>query len=276
VPALVAMVSLYGLFADPSQIERQVHDLLGAAPAEVRQLVQTQLQDITSGSDRGIGVGIVVGIVAALWSASSGMKHLIGAINRAYGEREGRGFVRLQAVSLGLTLGAITFLVAAFSVVALLPAALASTGLGGPLRAVLGIARFPLLGLALILGLGFLYRFGPDRDQPKWRWVSVGAVTAAVLWIVGSILFSLYAANFGKYNQTYGSLATVVVVMLWLYLTAYVVVLGAELNAELEHQTAKDSTVGNPERLGRRGAVMADEVGERHEGRSRRRHPEPA
>jgi membrane protein len=270
VPGLVALVSVYGLVADPTQVERQVGDLLGAAPTEVRELVQTQLQDITTGSRGGASLGIAIGIVTALWSASSGMKHLIGAVNRAYGEPEGRGFVRLQAVSLALTLGAIGFLAVAFGLVALLPAALSGTGLGGPTRTVLNVLRFPLLGVGLIVGLAVLYRFAPDRAEPRWTWVSVGAVSASVLWIVASVLFSVYAANFGKYNETYGSLGTVVVVMLWLYLTAYVVIAGAELNAELEHQTARDSTTGRPEEMGRRGAVMADTVAEREPGKGAR------
>jgi membrane protein len=263
VPALVALVSLYGLFADPSQVESQAKDLLGAAPAEVRQLVQSQLEGIAASSQAATGLGVVVGIVTALWSASSGMKHLIGAINRAYEERETRGFARLQAVSLALTIGAVLFLVVAFGLVALLPAALAGTGLGAPARLVLNLLRFPLLGLGLVVGLGVIYRYAPDRDEPKWRWVSVGSVVSALVWIVASALFSVYAANFAKYNETYGSLGTVVVVMMWLYITAYVVVAGAELNAELEHQTARDTTVGSPQRMGERGATMADTVGAR-------------
>jgi membrane protein len=261
VPALVAIVSIYGLFASESTVVRQVGDVLGAAPQEVRELVTTQLRSIVSGSKAGVSVAAALGIVVALWSASSGMGHLIGAINLAYDEHDDRGFVRVRAISLALTLGAVLFLVVAFGTIAVLPAALAKTGLDVAGRVVVGVLRWVVLLLGMMVGLSVLYRYGADRSDPKWSWASPGAVVATVAWILVSLLFSLYTANFGNYNETYGTLAGIVVVMLWLYLTAVVIILGAELNAEIERQTTRDSTTGPEQPLGQRGATAADTVG---------------
>jgi len=261
VPALVAIVSVYGLFADENTVVRQVGDVLGAAPHEVRDLVTAQLRSIVTGSSTGAGFAAVIGIVVALWSASSGMKHLIGAINLAYDEDEGRGFVKVRAISLAMTLAAIVFLVVAFGAIAVLPAALSKTGLAAGARIAVGVVRWALLLVGMMVGLAVLYRYAPDRDQPKWSWASPGAVFATVAWIVVSLLFSLYTANFGKYNETYGTLGAIIVVMLWLYLTALVIILGAELNAEIERQTKRDTTHGPDQPLGQRDATAADTVG---------------
>jgi membrane protein len=260
VPALVALVSLYGLFASEAAVTDQVGSVLGAAPTEVRTLVQEQLQAIVRGSSSGAGLAAVIGIVVALWSASSGMNHLVGAINLAYDERESRGFIRLRAVSLALTAGAVVFLVIAFSAIALLPAILAKTGLPLGARVVVGVTRWVVLLVGMLLALGVLYRYGPNRQSPRWSWASPGAILGTVGFLVTSLLFSLYTANFGRYNKTYGTLGAIVVVMLWLYLTALMVILGAELNAELERQTRRDSTTGPPQPLGQRGAYAADTV----------------
>jgi membrane protein len=258
-PALVALVSLYGLVAEPSDVSRQVTDMLRAAPVEVRSLIETQLQKIIEASPGGLGVGIAVGFATALWAASSGMANLVDAVNASYGEHESRGFVKRRLLALGLTFGAIGFVVAAAWLVAL-PSILDGTAIGPGVKLLVSIARFPLLGVGMLVGLAVLYRYAPDRDNPKWSWVSAGSIAATVLWVAGSAAFSFYVGSFGKYNETYGSLGAVVVLLLWLYLTAMCIVLGAELNAELEHQTAADTTAGHPEPLGRRGAVMADTV----------------
>jgi membrane protein len=236
VPALVAMVSIYGLFASEDTVVRQVGDALGAAPKEVQDMVTSQLRSIVSGSGAGLGVAAIISILVALWSASSGMKSLIGAINLAYEEDEARGFVKLRAISLGLTLGAIVFLLLSFTVIAVLPAVLAKAGLGTAGRVAVGVVRWLVLLFGMMGGLAVLYRYAPSRDEPGWSWLSPGAIFATVTWIVLSLLFSLYTANFGKYNETYGALAGIVVLMLWLYLTAVVVILGAELNREAERE----------------------------------------
>ena len=274
VPALVAIVSIYGLFANESTVVRQVGDVLGAAPHEVRDLVTAQLRSIVTGSAAGASVAAVLGVVVALWSASSGMKHLIGAINLAYDEDENRGFVRVRAISLAMTVGAIVFLVVAFGIIAVLPAASSKAGLGAAARILIGVVRWVVLLAGMMVGLSVLYRYGPARDEPKWSWASPGAIFATVAWIIVSLLFSLYTANFGKYNETYGTLGAIIVVMLWLYLTAVVIILGAELNAELERQTERDTTKGPDRPLGQREATAADTVGATaDEIRARRRDP---
>ena len=261
VPGLVALVSVYGLVADPSEVDRQVEDALGAAPTEVRDLIASQLRSITSDSSGALGLATVISIVIALWSASSGVKNLIAAINAAYDEEETRGFVKLRSVSMAFTIGAIVFLVASFVILAVLPAVLADSGLGTAGRMIAGVLRWVVLLVGMLLALAVLYRFGPDRDCPKLSWVSPGALLATLMWLAGSALFAFYTANFGKYNETYGSLGAVIVVMLWLYISALAVILGAELNAELERQTVKDTTSGSPKPMGQRGARAADTLG---------------
>jgi membrane protein len=261
VPALVAVVSIYGLVADESTVVRQVHDTLGAAPSEVRDMVTQQLRSIVEGSSSSAGIAAVLGILVALWSASSGMNQLIGAINLAYDEDETRGFVKVRALSLAMTIGAIVFLLLAFGAIALVPALAAKAGLGTAARIAIGVVRWVLLLAGLLAGLAVLYRYGPARDEPKWAWASPGAIFATVAWLIVSLAFSLYTANFGRYNETYGTLGAVVVTMLWLYLTAVVVILGAELNAEMERQTARDTTHGPERPLGQRNATAADTIG---------------
>lgn len=261
VPALVAFVSLYGLLADPADVSRDVGELLGAAPSEVRDLVENQLETVTADSSSAIGFGLVAGLAVALWSASSGMKHVIDALNVAYDEVEGRGFFKLRALALLLTVGAVVFLVIAMGVLTVVPALLEGSALGDAAELTISILRWPALALAFASALAVLYRYAPSRDEAEWRWVTPGASVATVLWLIASGLFTLYVSRFGSYNETYGSLGGVVVAMLWLFLTAYVVILGAELDAEMERQTLVDSTEGRDEPLGQRDANAADTVG---------------
>jgi membrane protein len=260
VPALVALVSFYGLFADPSAVERQARDLTKALPPEARDLIVQQLHNVVDSSSTGLGLAAIGGLVLALWSASAAVKHLIEAVNATYDERETRGFVKLRGLSLALAIGATVFLVGAVALIAIVPAALGDSDLASGVRTVLDLLRWPLLLIGMIVALAIVYKLGPDRDNPKWRWVSWGAAIATIGWLLASILFSVYTANFGSYNETYGSLGAVIVLMLWLYLTALLVLIGSEINSEMEHQTAKDSTVGPERPLGTRGGRMADEV----------------
>lgn len=234
VPALVALVSLYGLVADPADIERNVDDALAAAPTEVGDLVKSQLASIVDSSASGLRVGALAGLAVALWSASSGMKNLMAAVNRAYHEDETRGFLKLRATSVALTVGFMVLGGAALFGLIVAPKTLDRDGAAGAARTVIEIVRWPLLALVVIVGLAVLYRFAPDRDGARWRWISPGAVLAAVVWLAASVGFSIYTTNFGKYNETYGALGAVVIVMLWLWLGAYAVIAGAELNGELE------------------------------------------
>jgi len=262
VPALVAVISMYGLVADPGTVRSQVVSALSAAPREVRQLVSTQLEAIATSSGASNVVAAVAGLVAALWSASAGIGHLIDALNVAYDQEEHRPWLRRKAMALAFTFGASLFVAVAFVVIALLPPLVAQTGLGAAGRVAVGVVRWLVLLGAVYAALVILYRYGPDRDAPKWSWVSPGASVAAGMWIVGSLAFSLYTANFAKYNKTYGSLGAVVVLMLWLFLTALSVIVGAEVNSEMERQTAKDTTHGAPEPMGDRNAYAADTLGE--------------
>jgi membrane protein len=261
-PGLVALLSVYALVSDPGQIRDQVVRSLSAAPREVRDLVSSQLSTIAAESGGSALVATIVGIAVALWAASSGVSHLVEALNVAYDEVETRGWVRRKLIALSFTLGGVVFLVVAFAGIALLPTFLDDIGLGPAARVVVNVSRWVVLFGGMIVALALIYRYGPDRDEPKWRWVSSGALVAAAMWSIGSIGFSIYAANFGKYNETYGSLSAIVVVMLWLYLTALSVIVGAELNAELEKQTVVDTTVGPDRPLGERDAAAADTVGE--------------
>jgi membrane protein len=251
VPALAAIVSIYGIVADPSDVARQLESFFGALPRDAADLLREQVENITSQQAGGLGVAAVVGILASLWSASKGMQAMIAALNIAYDEEETRKGLRLRAITLGMTV----FMAA--GIVLLIALMIVAGSVGG---AVVGVIRWPVLFGALVLGLALLYRYAPDRDDPAWRWITPGAAVAAVLVVGGSFAFATYVNNFGKYSETYGSLGAIVVLLLWLNLTAYVVVLGAELDAELERQTARDTTTGRAKPLGAREAHAADTV----------------
>ena len=259
-PAIIAGVSIYGLVADPKTVQDQIQNLTKLLSPETADLVGKQLVQVTSGANGALGLATVVGILTALWSASSGMKALITGVNLAYDETETRKFVKLRGLALLLTLGAMLLVgVALVTIVGYPP--IADT-LPTALRWLVAIVRFVILGGLLVVGLAVLYRYAPDRDQPKWSWVSWGSGIAALLWVLATIGFALYANFFGNYNKTYGALAGIIILMFWLYLTAFVVLVGAELNAEMELQTARDTTKGPEEPMGERGGHAADHVAE--------------
>jgi membrane protein len=258
--ALTALVSLYGLMFDPSDVERQVSSLQGILPGEAANLIGDQLKAVTSGPPATLGVSLVVSVLFAIWGARSAMSTLITALNIAYGEEEKRGVFRFQFAAFALTAAGILFAVVALALVALLPAVIGLLPLGDTGKTVASVLRWPILVIAIMAALAAIYRYAPSRSAAKWRWVSWGAAVATLLWIAGSALFSVYVSAFASYNKTYGSLGGVVVLQLWLYLSAYAILLGAELNAEMEHQTARDTTTDPEEPMGRRGARMADTV----------------
>ena len=235
-PALIAAVTVYGLVADPADVQAQIESLTRALPADTASLITGQLRSLAAGSSSALSLGLVASLLGALWSASGGMGNLMKATNLAYDEEETRGFVKLRAVALLLTLGAVLFLVVAAGLVAVLPAVLNTVGLGGFTRVVIEVARWLGLVVFVMAALALLYRYAPDRDHPRFAWTSVGAVVATVLWVLGSAGFSLYVSTFGSYAKTYGALAGVAVLLLWLFLTSFVVLLGAEINSEMEHQ----------------------------------------
>jgi membrane protein len=261
-PAIIAVVTVYGMVADPAQVESQVSEFAKSLPSGADQLLTTQLKNVTSAGRQSLSIGLVVSLLAVLWSASSGVQGLVKGLNLVYDERESRGFLKLRGLSLLLTLGAILMAVVAIALVAVFPAVIGDLGLGQAGELAASIARWVVLALLVLTALAVLYRYAPDRANPRWRWVSGGAVVALVLWLLGSIGFSWYVDNFGKYNQTYGALAAVIILLLWLFLSAFVVLLGAELDAETERQTARDTTTGPERPMGERDAEVADTLGE--------------
>jgi membrane protein len=259
-PAIIAGVSIYGLVADPQTVRDQINRLAESLSPETATLVGEQLKQVTGGAGGALGLATVVGILTALWSASSGMKALITGVNLAYDETETRKFVKLRGLALLLTLGAMVLMgIALATIVGYPPIA---DNLPTVLRWVLAIVRFVILGGLLVVGLAVLYRYAPDRDKPKWTWASWGSGIATLLWVLATIGFSLYANFFGNYNKTYGALAGVIILMFWLFLSAFVVLVGAELNTEMELQTAKDTTAGPTKPMGDRDAHAADHVAE--------------
>jgi membrane protein len=260
-PAITALVSAYALFFNAATIIDNLSVLNVVVPGNVLSIVHEQASRIASNSGRALSTGLVVGLMVSLWSAMSGVKAIIDALNVIYEQKESRSFIELNLVALAFTLAGFAAFLLAIGAIVVLPLVLSPIGLGSLTETLTRIARWPVLFLVLLMGLAVLYRYGPDRRAARWQWVSVGSVFAAVTWIVASFLFSWYLTSFANYNATYGSLGAVVGLMIWLWISTIVVLLGAELNAEIEHQTARDSTIGRDKPLGARGAVMADTVG---------------
>jgi membrane protein len=260
-PGIAAGVSSYALFADAATIGKHLSVAADIVPAGSLELVGQEIQRIAAKSDGRLTFGFVAGLVLALWSANAGMKAIFDALNVIYDEDEERSFVRLNLVSLFFTVCALVGAGVAVALVVVFPLLLAAFGLSSSDYPVVGYLRWPVMFVLMIVALAVLYRYGPSRRRAKWRWLSVGSVLAALLWLAVSSLFSWYLGNFADYNATYGALGAVVGLMMWMWLSTIVVLVGAELNAEIEHQTAQDSTVGVSKPLGTRGAVMADTVG---------------
>ena len=259
-PAIAAMVSIYGLFAEPSTISNHLDVIAGVVPGEGMQIIEEQVKRIASKGGAALGFGAVFGLLTALWSSNQAMKALVDALNVVYDEREERSFLRRTVLTLGFTVAGILFILLAMGAVVVLPIALKFVGLGDRAETLLSLARWPVMLVVVSLFLACIYRYGPDRDTAKWRWVSWGSAVAALGWLLASAGFSYYVTNFGNYNETYGSLGAVVGFMTWIWISSTVVLVGAELDAEMEHQTARDTTTGPEKPMGTRGAKMADEV----------------
>lgn len=261
-PAMIAAISIYGLVVEPEEVAQRVEDLAAGLPADAKTLLTEQLEGLTSTSGSALGIGLIISVATALWAASAGMGNLMEAINAVYEESDDRNFAKKKGVSLLLTVGAIAFLGVAIAAIAAVPAVLEAVGIGGAAKTLLSLAVWPILGAGFVAGLGILYRFAPDRDDAEWRWVTPGALVATVLWVVASLAFQFYTANFGSYDETYGALAAVVILLLWLMISALCVLIGAHINAEMEAQTARDTTVDKERPMGQRGAYKADNLGE--------------
>ena len=261
-PAITALVSCYALFANPSTIGANLQKLALMLPQGSFEIVQDQIARMLEKGNTALGATFLFGLALAIWSANAGVKAIIDALNVVYEEHEKRSFVRLNLVSLALTSGGIAALLLMVGAVVAFPLALDHTGLAPAGQLIVSLARWPLLFVVLVIALGILYRFGPSRRAARWEWLSVGTLAAALLWIVGSALFSWYLSNFGNYSATYGSLGAVIGLMMWMWMSAIIVLCGAELNSEIEHQMVRDTTVGTPKPLGARGALMANTLGQ--------------
>ncbi len=261
-PAIAALVSIYGLFADPATISSQLDVIADFVPSGAVDIMREELSRLTTQGKAVLGVGFVVGLAISLWSANSGINALFDALNIVYSEKEKRSFIKLYALTLGFTTGAIAFLLIALAAVVGIPIVLNYIGLAGSTDLLVRMLRWPILFVCITVALVCIYRLGPSRTTAQWRWITWGSVIAGILWIAASLLFSWYAANFGSFNKTYGSLGAAIGFMTWIWISTIIVLIGAEIGAEMEHQTAHDTTTGRPKPIGRRGAVMADTLGE--------------
>lgn len=259
-PALIAAVLVYGLVSSPAEVERQVASFGQALPAEAERLLTQQMRSIAAGSEGALGAGVVVAVALALFSASGGMQGLMTALNVVYRERETRNLIKVRGTALLLTLGAIAFFLFSVGLVGVLPVVLDAVQLGNIAEVLVLALRWLGLLLAFPVALAVLFRYGPDRDNPRFSWLGAGALVATVIWLLVSVGFAVYVDNFGSYGKTYGTLAGVVVLLLWLYFSAYAVLFGAEVNAASELQTARDTTEGPSQPMGERGAYVADHV----------------
>jgi membrane protein len=260
-PAIAALVAIYGLFADPGTIAQHLDDMASVMPGGAIDVIREQLTSLTSHGKSSLGFAFAIGLGISLWSANSGVKALLDALNVAYAEDEKRSFFRLNAVSLAFTLGGLVAVLIGLGVIVAVPLIVQYLGLPDSMQWIVALVKWLLTPVAVSFAISILYRYGPSRREAKWRWITWGSVLATILWIVVSVLFSWYAQNFGSYNKTYGSLGAVIGFMTWMWLSTVVILLGAELNAEIERQTERDTTVDGPKPIGRRSATVADPKG---------------
>ena len=258
-PGLAAFVALYGLFADFNDAVEQIEALAAVVPHDAVVFIGAQMIRIAEARGSTLSVTFVFTLALSLWSANGGMKAFLNGLNIAYGETEKRGFLELTLHSLAFTVGGLLLLLLAVAMVVVLPVALPALDDAGP---ILSVLRWPVLVLLMMGVLAVVYRYGPSREHAQWRWVTWGSVASAVLWVASSLAFSWYMSNLAHYDRTYGSFGAAAGAMTWLWMSVVIMLFGAELNAEIEHQTAVDSTTGAPLPLGHRGAAMADTVGE--------------
>jgi membrane protein len=257
-PAITALVMIYGFVADPAQVEQQMTGLRDVMPQEAFGIVQEQAHSVASRGATTLGWGALLAILLALYSASAGVKSLFEALNIAYEEEESRGFIRYNLTALLFTLAAVVAVAIGLGVIVGVPALVRHLPLGPFGEWAVRLVSWALLLAFVIFGLAVIYRFGPSRAPADWRWITPGSIAAAALWLAASLGFSFYAANFASYNETYGTLGGVIILLMWLWISVYVIIMGAELNSELEMQTEQDTTTGEPRPKGERQAYVAD------------------
>jgi membrane protein len=259
-PAISMLVSIYGLVFDPQTVGPQLAVLRDLLPPSAYQLIADRVQMLVSKPPGTLTFSLLISIGIALWSSATGTKSILGALNLAYEERETRSFMRFQLTALGMTLGGIVAAVIGLASLVLLPALIGFFGISTYGAAIARVGSLAALVVFVLLALSLLYRFGPSRRAASWHWVTPGSAVATLLWLIASTLFSYYVGHLASYDATYGPLGAVVGVMMWFYVSALVVLVGAELNAELELQTVRDSTDGPERPIGERGAYVADHV----------------
>ena len=261
-PAISMLISLYGLVFDPQTVEPQLENLRHLLPAPAFAMISERVRTLVSHPGATLGASLVISTAITLWSAATGTKSLLSALTLAYAEEERRGFLRYQAVGLLMTLAALVGAILTLAILVLLPAVISFVGLSAHMQGLVQFGSFAALILFLLTSLSVLYRFGPSRRAARWRWITPGSVTATVLWLIASLAFSFYVQHVASFDATYGPLGAVAGIMMWFWVTAYAVLFGAELNAELELQTEEDTTEGGPRPMGERGAFVADHVAE--------------
>lgn len=259
-PALAAIISVYGLVVEPAQVASQIASLTSGLPQNAHEMISGFGEQLTGKSGGELGWGVALSILLSLWSANKGTKAIFEGLNIAYDEEENRSFTKKNAITLLATLLALITGIVAMALIAGFPAFTGMLGLPEGVKTLIDLLRWPLLAIIVMVFLAWIYKIAPNRDSPKIRWVTAGTIVATLLWLLGSVLFSLYVDNFGKFDNTYGSFAAIVVLMLWFFLTAFIILLGGEINSEIEHQTAADTTVGPDEPIGQRDAYHADHV----------------
>jgi len=260
-PALGALVSLYGFIADPSTMLKHITFVADILPPGAFDIILTQLNVLVQAEPSSLSLGFLTGLGVALWSANSAVKAMFDAMNIAYGEAEKRGILRLNLISLAFTGVALVFAAVLVAAIGGVPAVLSYLWLDRWQENLIRVLRWPVVLSFVGGGIALIYHFGPSRESAKVRWISWGAVFSTLLWVTASILFSFYLETFADYQATYGALGALIGFMIWTWISVMIVIVGAELNAELEHQTARDTTTGAPRPLGERGAYVADTVG---------------
>ncbi len=259
-PTIAAALSIYGLIMDPVEVGQQMNQLGTILPDQARQVISDILERQSAKSGSALGWSLVLSILISLWTSNIGTRALFKGLNITYNEKDERGFLKVSGISLLFTIGGIIIGFVALGIVVAFPAFINNFGLPSTLERTIQLLRWPILALMVMSALSIVYKVAPSRSNPQIRWASWGAVVATLLWLIGSLLFNLYVSNFGTLDATYGSFAAVIILMLWFFLTAFIILLGAEINAEMEHQTSKDTTIGEDKPMGERGAYHADHV----------------
>nr|WP_321443322.1 YihY/virulence factor BrkB family protein [uncultured Cohaesibacter sp.] len=261
-PAITALMAIAGLVVEPVEVARKLQLITNFVPKDAADIILNQAKSVAGSQQGGLGLALVLGLSLSLYSASRGMASLVQGLNVAYDEKEKRGFFKVILVTLILTLIMVIGFVFAVTAAIALPALFNILAIPGWIEGLFSTASWILMAILVVTGLSIIYRFGPSRTEAKWQWLTTGAVTACVLWLIASIGFSIYVSNFGSYNETFGSMAGAIILLMWLWISTFIILMGAEFNAEIEAQTKLDSTIGPDKPMGSRGATKADTLGE--------------